>query len=363
MNAMTGAPRFRYAHSSDGTSIAYARLGAGPALVVVPSVPFSNVSGDWAVPLVRDVYSLLAADLEVILYDGRGTGASQRSVDDLSTGALTADLEAVVNDAGLDEVALLALYLAAGPAVTFAARHPDRATRLLLFGAVPDGGKVFERPGTAALLSLIDEDWRLFTQAAALDWMGWGVGDSGRLVAESFRNATTPQVARAALSAFASTDLRPMLGEVRAESLVLHRRDGQQVAIEDSTALAAAIPGGRLLVLDGASATLFFDDPVGTAGLVSAFVRPRLGAQVDRLAEPLGAAGPRISDVTPQAQLTAREREVLGLIAAGESNAEVAHRLSISIHTVERHAANIYRKIGARGRADATAWALRHGLG
>jgi DNA-binding NarL/FixJ family response regulator len=353
MNETPVAPRFRYARSADGTSIAYARFGAGPALVIVPPVPFSNVSGDWAVPLIRDVYSHLAADLEVILYDGRGTGASSRSVDDLSTGALTADVEAVVDHAGLDEVALLALYLAAGPAVTFAARHPDRATHLMLFGAVPDGRKMFERPGTAALLGLIDEDWRLFTQAAALDWMGWGVGDSGRLVAESFRTATTPQVARAALSEFASTDLRPLLGDVKAETLVMHRREGQQVAIEDSTALAAAIPGGRLLVLDGASATLFFDDPIGIARLISSFVRP--GSPDGSRARPTAAL--------PVGTLSRREQEVLGLIAAGESNAEIAHRLSISIHTVERHAANIYRKIGARGRADATAWALRHGLG
>ncbi len=61
--------------------------------------------------------------------------------------------------------------------------------------------------------------------------------------------------------------------------------------------------------------------------------------------------------------LTPRELEVLQLIAAGESNAEIAHRLGITVNTVERHAANLYRKIDARGRADATAWAVRHGLG
>jgi len=61
--------------------------------------------------------------------------------------------------------------------------------------------------------------------------------------------------------------------------------------------------------------------------------------------------------------LTEREQEVLGLIASGESNAEIAHRLGLSVHTIEHHAANVYRKIDARGRADATAWALRHGLG
>jgi predicted transcriptional regulator len=49
-------------------------------------------------------------------------------------------------------------------------------------------------------------------------------------------------------------------------------------------------------------------------------------------------------------------------VAAGESNRQIARRLGLSPHTVERHVANLYRKIGARGRADATAYALRSGL-
>ena len=60
--------------------------------------------------------------------------------------------------------------------------------------------------------------------------------------------------------------------------------------------------------------------------------------------------------------LTPRELEVLRLVAEGETNAEIGLRLGLSVHTVERHAANLYRKIGARGRADATAYAVRRGL-
>ena len=84
--------------------------------------------------------------------------------------------------------------------------------------------------------------------------------------------------------------------------------------------------------------------------------------------EPAGPA-PVASDAAagrPAAQpggLSRREREVLQLLAAGESNRQIARRLGLSTHTVERHVANLYRKIGARGRADATAYALRNGLG
>jgi len=304
------------------------------------------------VPLVRQVYSRLAADFELLLYDGRGTGASQRSVSDLSTDALTADLQAVLDDAGVEAATLLAIYLAAAPAVTFAARRPDRVHRLVLFGAVARGDTALDRPGTGALLSLIDEDWELFTRSAALDWMGWGVGESGELVADSFRAATTPEVAQAALAAFASTDLSPLLGDVAAETLVMHRRDGRHVPMERSSELAAGIPSARLHVLEGASATLFFDDPDGTTDLIVGFARP---GHVPSCASAAGSPA--------MVPLSAREEEVLRLIAAGDSNAEISAALHISIHTVERHAVNIYRKIGARGRADATAWALRNGLG
>lgn len=352
MSAPDRPPDFTYVRSTDGTSIAYMCLGAGPKLVVVSPVPLSNISGDWTIPLMRDVFARLALDFELILYDGRGTGASQRSVDDLSNEALTADLDAVIGDAGGEHVALLAMYLACPAAVTLAAHRPERVSHLILFGAADVGHRSIDRAGTEALLSLIDQDWDLFTKTAALDWMGWGAGEAGRLVAESFRTATTPAIAKAALAEYAASDLRPLLGSIEAHTLVLHRRDGRQVPMEQSADLAAAIPNGRLHVLDGESATLFFDDPEGTVDLIAAFVRP------DGLSQRPSAPS-RPAD-TP---LTGRESEVLRLIAGGESNAEIAHRLGLSIHTVERHAANIYRKIDARGRADATAWALRNGLG
>jgi DNA-binding CsgD family transcriptional regulator len=58
--------------------------------------------------------------------------------------------------------------------------------------------------------------------------------------------------------------------------------------------------------------------------------------------------------------LTRREAEILRLVAAGRTNREIADTLVLSVHTIERHLANSYRKIGARNRADATSFTLRH---
>jgi DNA-binding CsgD family transcriptional regulator len=67
------------------------------------------------------------------------------------------------------------------------------------------------------------------------------------------------------------------------------------------------------------------------------------------------------SDATPGG-LSRRETEVLRLIAAGRTNREIADALFLSVRRVERHITNLYAKIGARGRADATAFAVRHGV-
>jgi DNA-binding CsgD family transcriptional regulator len=64
----------------------------------------------------------------------------------------------------------------------------------------------------------------------------------------------------------------------------------------------------------------------------------------------------------PQDRLSARELEVLRLLAAGRSNQQLADELVISLNTVRRHVSNIFAKTGAANRADAVSYAHRHGL-
>ena len=83
------------------------------------------------------------------------------------------------------------------------------------------------------------------------------------------------------------------------------------------------------------------------------------GAPVDDLAarNPPPGAG-----ASPLPSLTRRETEVLGLLAQGLSNREIAGLMWLSDRTVERHVTSLYRKIGVARRSEATAFALRHGL-
>jgi DNA-binding NarL/FixJ family response regulator len=111
------------------------------------------------------------------------------------------------------------------------------------------------------------------------------------------------------MQAASAVDVTDLLRGVAAPTLVLHRRGMTQIPVDVPRSLA------------------------------------------DDLPPPMPA--PRPAAVTP---LSPREVEVLRLLAAGESNRQIAHHLGLSPHTVERHVANLYRKIGARGGRCTARW-------
>src|SRR5690349_11842980 len=94
------APRIEHATSADGTRIAWTSIGNGPALVHLPGVPLSNFEGEWRIPVLHDAFERFGRRIRLIQFDGRGTGRSQREVDDLGLDAFLADIDAVVAAAG-----------------------------------------------------------------------------------------------------------------------------------------------------------------------------------------------------------------------------------------------------------------------
>ena len=344
-------PQLRYARTSDDVTIAYAVDGQRrPTMVWLPPAPFSDVLAQYAIPLLRDIYAQMAARLRLVLYDGRGSGHSQREVTDLSLDADLRDLDAVVADARLSRFAMLGYYHSVPTALAYAARHPDRVTHVVLFGGTARGFDPMSGSETQALLTLIDRDWGLFTETAAHLWMGWDAGETGRRMAEMFRAASTPAIMKATLEASARTDVSAELPRVTAPTLVLQSRSDRQLPGELSHALVQSLPNGRVGLIAGKATSLFADEANADTNLILDFLEDA-PPNAKRAAAPRDAGG-----------LSPREVEVLRLVAGGETNAEIAHQLGLSIHTVERHAANLYRKIGARGRADAAAYAVRRGL-
>ena len=121
-----------FATTSDGIRIAYATTGQGPPLVAVIG---------WATHLERGLTSPLY-DFEdrirwlsrrnfYIRYDGRGFGLSDRDITDFSLDARVRDLEAVVDTLGLDRFAMLPVSSGGPTAIAYAARHPERVSRIV----------------------------------------------------------------------------------------------------------------------------------------------------------------------------------------------------------------------------------------
>jgi pimeloyl-ACP methyl ester carboxylesterase len=347
-------PRIRFTTSADGVRIAWTAVGDGPTLVSLPGVPLSNLEAEWRIPVLRGAFQRMAGLIRLVQFDGRGTGRSQRDVTDVALEAHLRDLDAVIAAAGVTDVVLLGFYHSSTHASAWAARHPNRVRGIVLFGGALRGWDPMSGAGTQALLSLIERDWETFVESATHAWLGWPEGEEGRLAADWFRTATSPTVARATLQAASAIDVTAEAAAVRCPVLVLHRRDAQVIPLSVSQALVEAIPDGRLEILSGSSASLYFEATDAVVDRLTAFTIDPAAPPPSTRAAPPGAAS--------DSGLSAREREVLRLLARGETNGQIAATLGLSINTVERHVSNLYRKIDARGRAEATAWAVRRGL-
>ncbi|MGE3857848.1 MAG: LuxR C-terminal-related transcriptional regulator, partial [Dehalococcoidia bacterium] len=194
--------------------------------------------------------------------------------------------------------------------------------------------------------------WPMLLDMAARTWTA-GAGEETRDTALYFNACVAPVTAMRAFASARDYDVRALLPEVRARTLVLQRRDAPSQRLDVARGLAAAIPDAELQVLAGESASPFSGDIEGGVRAIEAF----LG--IEEHAAPAAAAA---STVAPGGEaLTAREAEVLALVARGRANKEIAAALGLSVHTVERHLTNLYPKIGCRSRTEAAAFALTHG--
>jgi DNA-binding CsgD family transcriptional regulator/pimeloyl-ACP methyl ester carboxylesterase len=352
-------PRIQYAKTSDGVNIAYWAIGSGPPLVMMPAPPFSHIQAEWEDAEMRRWFERISGSLTVVRYDGRGTGLSDPEPLDFSLEAQLIDLEGVLAAQSMGSAALLAQFFAGPAAITFVARHPERITHLVLWHSFADPADYVRTPQSEALLSLLEYDWELFAQTFAYARRGWSSGEAAQRFADFIRRSATPEALKAAMAKMTSDEYRvtDVLSEVTTPTLVLQRRDylpagaaGDQITmIGISRRLAAGIPGARLALLEGADGAPYAGDPEPVIRAVVEFMGVEHHGEPNRPRQMSSA-------------LTEREQEVLRLVASGESNKEIAVALKRSVHTVERHVANIYSKTGVRGRAEATAWALHNGL-
>src|SRR3990172_6286268 len=212
-------PQIRFCTSADGTRIAYAMWGDGPPLLFVQawSASIAHHTSAW----VREWIDRVAAGRTFAVMDRRGTGASQRDVTDLSLEAQLVDIEAVMDHAGLSEADVFSVADGAAVCLAFAARRPDRVTRLVLwcpFAASEQIGGTF---ALSSMAELMQHNVRLGTRTYADLVLPSATPDDVRRYREDVRKDTAAELWPLHYQFIANLDVQPDLPNVQAPTLVL----------------------------------------------------------------------------------------------------------------------------------------------
>src|SRR6056297_2166684 len=349
----------RFCASADGTRIALARSGEGPPLVRVANW-FTHLDLDRQSAVWRHWFDFLSDGRTLVRYDPRGSGLSDRDVDDFSLDRWIDDLDAVVECAGLTRFPLIGLCQGGAVAAAYAARFPDRISRLVLydsypFGAYADGAPDRLAQEARALAQMIEVGWGkkngAFREVFANLLMPETGKDALQWIGELQRRSASARNARLMWDAFNDFDIRDVAADIAAPTLVFHGRRDAMVPFEAGRQLASVIPDARFVPLETNNHILLPNEDAWRA-----FCR-----ELDSFLEPEADAG-HGGDVALDA-LTARETEVLDGVARGLSNRDLADLLRISEKTVRNHVSKIFSKLDVERRAQAIVSARDAGLG
>lgn len=349
--------QIRFCTSGDGVRLAFATIGRGPPLVKAANW-LTHIEQDVRNPIWRPLLEHLAAGRTLIRYDQRGCGLSDREVEEISFEKWSADLEAVIEGAGLKRFALLGISQGAAAAIAYAVRHPERVSHLILLGGFARGAlrrePTAERQAAAkAMVDLVRFGWGSatpsFRHLFSLQFLPNASAEQLRCFDELQRVSASAECAARTIAAFGHIDVSDLAPQIRVPTLVMHSRRDAGIPFEEGRGLASSIPGAQFVSLDSCNHMPVADEPAFAemCGAIDDFLRTDSPT-------PAPAA---------YADLTRREREILHLVAQGADNAAIAARLAISVKTVRNHVTNIFDKLHVNGRAQAIVHAREAGFG
>lgn len=337
----------RYTTTADEVRVAYHVFGSGPLLLVCGNPMRGQIDEDWSLPECRRFYEYLSKHHTIVRFDYRGVGFSG-PVSTLDIEGCCKDIEAILNEIDCDETTLVASMASGAIALTFAAKHPERVGELILFHAFASMKEWQRSPRVQALEYLAHQDWELYSHVAARLTVGWNSTVASRY-ASFVQASAAPKDFVARLQQLKAFDAATALDGVLAPTLVMHRKNFDLLPLSHSRKLASMIDRASLTLLSGSCGAVWTDDWLSTAKTISRFIN-------------------RNADLTPtdasslDGLLTKREVSVLRLLAEGLTNKEIGNEFGLSVHTVERHIANIYLKTSVRGRAAIAIYAHEAGL-
>ncbi len=247
----------RFCKTADGVQIAYASVGDGPPLVKTANW-LNHLEFDWESPVWRHFFHALSNGRQFLRYDARGNGLSDWHITDFSIERQVEDLEAVVDAAGLDKFPLIGISQGCAISALYAARHPEKVTKLILYGGYARGWKIgrskkYARE-TQAMVTLIRTGWGqdnpVFRQMFAGLFMPDAPVENHQWFNELQRMTTSPANAAALLEALGIVDVRDCLPAVKAPTLVLHARGDMRVPFDSGREFAAGIRDAQFVALE-----------------------------------------------------------------------------------------------------------------
>lgn len=276
-------PLIQYAMTSDGVNIAYATIGTGPPLLVLPILPLSHLQVEWQMPGMREFLEALASHHTVIRYDARGLGLSDRDPGDRSLDAHILDIDAVVGKLRLERLAIFGASYSGPLGIRYAARHPGKVTRLVLWCTHAYHGEVVERlPEMAnqqrvAVNQLAGVDRDLFIRTYLHRAVGWTEGELANQFVEVANKSIDPDSFFENLAGHAAFDAREDLPNVHVPTLILHRPAFVGSHLEVAKGLASRMPDARLVVVEGESVVPFIGNTARVLGAIESFLDEDIG--------------------------------------------------------------------------------------
>ena len=258
-----------FCRAADGVRLAYAVAGEGPPLVRAANW-MTHLGYDIESPVWRHWVRDLSLRHTFIRYDERGCGLSDWSATNFSFNDWVADLESVVEALGLDRFPLLGVSQGGAVAVAYAARHPERVSRLVLCSAYARGRAVRafsedEKRAAALDLELVRVGWGgedpAFRQVFAAQFLPDGTRADWAAFDQLQRRTTSPENALRFLEEFGRIDVRDEAGEVSCPTLIMHSRDDHRQPLRAGEELAALIPDCRLVALSSKNHLLTATEP------------------------------------------------------------------------------------------------------
>jgi pimeloyl-ACP methyl ester carboxylesterase/DNA-binding winged helix-turn-helix (wHTH) protein len=258
----------RFCTASDGAHIAYAAVGSGPPLVRTGTW-LTHLEYDWESPVHSPLLHALAHHYRLVRYDSRGTGLSDWDVAEISLEAFVSDLQCVVDAVALERFPLLGLSQGAAISIAYAVRHPERVSRLILYGGYASGLRCYATPEQIeqadAVLTLIRHGWGqanpAFRQILTMRFAPAANAEQIQWFNELQRRTTSGENAARIRKACDEIDVTALLPQVKVPTLVMHLRDDPAIPFEEGRRIAAGIPGACFVELDGPNHLIMEGDP------------------------------------------------------------------------------------------------------